>query len=845
MASPNSGAATTQRQQKSSKRSSKPFIPAIPLIPAAKKTVKPGDESSKAELTLNTQGNVTGVVPVVTGPSSVQHAELQSIEDEVPGAHEATKSVSVTETLNGEQIKPVEYIAVLTGQDMAVGDTKASEVENLNTIEHGAVSAQEQIAGDPRFVEAEQPQYKLSTEHTDRSTLENQPHLASPLIIDSSVTAQPREVHVQGDVSVDVHRPYSFQVPPETEEMSTIDANGIRETVHAQQYNMTSPHEATSHHSGMPVHMPSQWAVEQKNRIRSFMPPNQPLQLATSSFSAVAPVFTPASGTPPYSLSSTPAMAPHGLPNMGDFAPRDGLTTPYGADQYASNMPPSFEQTRRQHKARQQVSHAHGDQRNMNGHHQYVHGSGFAGARGVPSFSNDGLFAPLMAHLTALFDSGSLSDWRIIVHNPDKAFEPMCLDVHGAVISRNVALNAYMMQRTRGQSKSKSKSSNEILIEWPDTFIHPSSFNYAIRYIYNEMVLSKEEVERMTFPGHTGSSWRHLQLHFSLSYYLSGYMLGLGSIVKQGRELVRSFIDWQSLETAMNWAVDYRPKHPEGTDTIGVPMSRTTSGMTQYSDQTSSSRSRGAMSGSDSYQLKTSPAGLPLVISQAASSLLLELVVRFLADNVSFESFVLDTSVRTTEMKPRLPVTNEVASGQHPPPNTALQAISFGEFPGTAALANSSQDSLHQNYVTSIAFLNLPSEQLNGLFVLLQRRNDPRAYEFAKQVVADRENLRLQTLRSKSIHNQERENNMSDWSNAGFQEFIHELAPDAVQMDPTGYRWKLEKTWVGLKNPATGTKNKTYKAREVLADSKPQQAGQQQNDTLNASILQANTNSHS
>ena len=649
--------------------------------------------------------------------------------------------------------------------------------------------------------------YDTDPSRTELSASSSVTSHTAPLIIDSSMAKGPFGSQASSAVNdsavMNDNTSYTFQAPANTTEPSPIrPASGI---------NVAAPVDLASPVGGdyYPHFAPRpalQWSASQMNQGAG-----EPLDMSAappipSNFSPSAAVFTPATSTPPYSLSTTPAvMGPlpfseNSATTVYDPSARTSVaqsSTYQGTNGYQT----SFDHgQRRNHRFRQSISHAHGDQRNGHGPLSYQ-GNGHSQGRSRTATGTEGLFAPLLAHLTTLFDHGSMSDWKIVISSPEDAFRPIYLAVHGAIISRNPVLCALIQQHG-------PRNKNEIHIKWSDTFIHPSSFSYAVRYLYNESCPSKEEVEMMSNPGVNGPSPRHLQLHWSLSYYLAGHMLNLGPVIKHGRDLVKAFLDWDLLEIAMHWAIDYRPKvYHEMTDTAASSsLSRTSSVHSNYSEQmTAASRPKLVMPHSEAFRLKTLENGSPLVISQPVSDLLLEQVVFFLAYRVAFESFVLDPTAKATEMRSRLPLTRELASVNRSSfRNFALQGISFGDFATGPKVDPFSSE--YQNYVASVAFLNLPFDQLKGLLMLLQRRNDPRGLEFAKQVIADRENLRNQVIRSKSVSAHEREVNLVDWYEAGFQEHIN-VSPPAGHIDSyqpqLAQGFRLDRIWKGLRNPST------------------------------------------
>ena len=597
--------------------------------------------------------------------------------------------------------------------------------------------------------------------------------------------------------------------------------NGNTAIPEAQSFYMTSAPVPQSIPQAVPD-ATNQWVSHQGQHSQSSMPPMQPYPIVTSSFSPDAPVFTPANETPPYSLTSTPAIGSTGNTPGREYSSRNSLHKSHlpvmAVNNYNGYHPHNPMHARHMSSRSQHMSHALNEQRNPSAQHAAIEANGVQRSRAA-SLENEGLKMPLVEHLTALYDAGVWADWRIILQHPKKAFNPVGLAVHGAVISRNATLELYMQHTDR----ASNKQSRDLHIEWADSFIHPSSFNSAVRYLYNEVLLTKEDVERMTYPGDFGPSWRQYQLHSAMSYFLSGYVLKLLPVINRGQELVSSFMNWDIVEMALHWAIDYRPKAPLEE---GAAMTRETSTMSSYSVATSSSESRGNTSTFEPVPLNTLPNGTPLVISSAASDLLLEVVMNFLSTNIPFESFVLDSDVRPMEMRARLPMTKEFVNSQRPGPNAHLSSIHFGDFSNGNNDGRASRPPFdaYQNHVASIALTNLPFDHLNGLLSLLQQRGDPRAHEFAKQIVADRESLRNQVLRSKSVPLQERQTNLKEWEAAGYEERIVELGQDEVNGQsyaPFGRQWKLERVWTGLENPSAKGHNSKRKFRRDQAMASP------------------------
>ena len=362
--------------------------------------------------------------------------------------------------------------------------------------------------------------------------------------------------------------------------------------------------------------------------------------------------------------------------------------------------------------------------------------------RGVSqSFVPRGPIPDMTTHLTKLWETRDLADWTIQVMPSNGTYPPVAYPTHGVVISRSEVLRYLMGLRLHARPMTP------IIILSPPRYILPPAFEAALKYLYNEGVLTPEECTRyFTFSGDsTSATVKMYQLDFCFSYWLSGHILGLPAVVEAGLTLLKEYLDWETAELMMKESLEvknaFAAQHflpsPNGA---GI----TPSTMSDPSSPLSSRQKRTTATGIDEFEI------LGVLVDCMAEKKL----------DVELSKFKLDTGSPSV-LRSYLPDVEQYTKSHR-----ALTSITFGSLPTTTSSTTkthtrSSQPVFSSNSVDdaqtlspaeralSAILLNVPFTELNELLSgLLQSFAENNVVDLFTKVLQEREVRRARVAES-------------------------------------------------------------------------------------------------
>jgi hypothetical protein len=156
----------------------------------------------------------------------------------------------------------------------------------------------------------------------------------------------------------------------------------------------------------------------------------------------------------------------------------------------------------------------------------------------------------ILIHLNKLFDSREWADWTIQLLSVNASYPPIAYHAHSVVISRNQVLCSHM--RSRPQART--------IILSPPRYVQPAAFEAALKYLYNDKILTPAEAGRyFTFDGTVAeATMKTYRLDFCFSYWLSGCLLGVSPIMEAGLKLLYEYTDWYTAELLVKAALDMK-----------------------------------------------------------------------------------------------------------------------------------------------------------------------------------------------------------------------------------------------------------------------------------------------
>ncbi len=350
------------------------------------------------------------------------------------------------------------------------------------------------------------------------------------------------------------------------------------------------------------------------------------------------------------------------------------------------------------------------------------------------------IMIPLYTYLLNLFDYKLGCDQGIDVYVPGHSPSQFSLNAHKMIICRSPLLAKLVQANVINGLPFSS-----INIFWPVKYFSETAFIQAFRYLYSNTVLSIDNIEEMTFEGptHHVRDWRASQLMFTISYWLGGLILEANPVVEQARGIVRNLLNFDIIGTALAAATLLR-EHDYTMD--------------EHNNAVSNDQSL--------YQ-----------VAEGVGVELQNMLFTFIAENITFKDFQLDTDITQTLVKPLFPVRQGLIDHYHP--QVPVQTLQFGQFPPQQAAAPVQQFSMQDSH-TSYIMLNVPFRVLEEAVPVMRgvarKRGVADAWvrEFFEKVVTEREVRRVVANLDSTVSDVEQFANMDVWGVIGYEEAVED-----------------------------------------------------------------------
>ncbi|KAL7918046.1 hypothetical protein ACQKWADRAFT_305291 [Trichoderma austrokoningii] len=164
----------------------------------------------------------------------------------------------------------------------------------------------------------------------------------------------------------------------------------------------------------------------------------------------------------------------------------------------------------------------------------------------------DGLLGYLQQH----FASPPFADCTLELRYIDDWAAPMRIPGHKLIFARSSHLLS-LLQTQAFQSSLDDRSPQTILIETGSKWIRSSSFYMAVQRLYG-LPLFQAPPPRVGMESGdviaAGST--NEQIAFAISYAAAGHLLAWPSVVRRGCEVAARLLSWETLETALEFALD-------------------------------------------------------------------------------------------------------------------------------------------------------------------------------------------------------------------------------------------------------------------------------------------------
>lgn len=366
----------------------------------------------------------------------------------------------------------------------------------------------------------------------------------------------------------------------------------------------------------------------------------------------------------------------------------------------------------------------------------------------------------LVSYLQAQFADPALADYTLELRYADDRAPPVRIPGHNIMFARSPTLKAFMT--TQVHDNSDILNVRTLLIESNDRFLRSDGFWMAVQRLYGVPLLDvgalgamnlSSAAQSSSMPGSPGD-----RFDLALGYAAAGQILQIPPVITRGVEIATHFVNWVTLEKAIDFALD------GGLD----------SQWTRNGNQSPESR-------------------CPSTYGPAVN-MLIHSAMGFIINSFP-PNFELDTSVGDLAHIRRLPVVPEERPNA---PNSRLSYISFGALPSQEAVRTSTGNPI--TITLSKILLNLPFQLLKHVLES-QHLGNVNAWastalrqKVIQSVIEEREKRRQKVHASLHVPTSERTANGKKWEVVGWQESL------ALPYDGSDVP-SLTRTWVDFVVP--------------------------------------------
>ena len=382
-------------------------------------------------------------------------------------------------------------------------------------------------------------------------------------------------------------------------------------------------------------------------------------------------------------------------------------------------------------------------------------GSGLHGIVPHPSVDNlDGLLGYIQGH----FADSTFADYTLEVRYMDDRDKPMRIPGHNLLFARSPALKRLMI--TQANDGSSENSSRTIFIETADRFLCSDGFRIALQRLYGWPLLS---LDTPPTPGRTMETQNQAssnpasfhRFDLALGYAAAGQILQIPPVLSRGIEVACHLVNWQTLEKALDFALD------------------------------------GGLG--SQWSLDNNFNGICPSTYGPAVDMLIHSALSFLIANFP-PHLEFDVTASEPAFNSRLPVLSNAKVSKH---NPRLSLIKFGDHPVEEPVLPAPKNSNPASLISGI-LINLPFQLLKYVLEAPSLGSRDWATSAMRQtvmyeVINEREKRRNRIRNDRGVSNDVRMSNLKEWHPVGWQEEVETEAPRKI---PT-----LTRTWVDFKLP--------------------------------------------
>jgi len=367
-------------------------------------------------------------------------------------------------------------------------------------------------------------------------------------------------------------------------------------------------------------------------------------------------------------------------------------------------------------------------------------------------------FDGLVGYVQSQFADPTFADYTLELRYSDDRAPPVRIPGHNLMFARSPTLKNLMTAQAR-DSNSDGLTVRTLLIESDDRHLRSDGFWMAVQRLYAGPLLdlgAAAMAANAQFAGPMpGTPADRFEL--ALGYAAAGHILQIPPVVRRGIENASHFVDWATLEKALDFSLD------------------------------------GGLDSQWTLAAQPDNARCPSTYGPDVN-ILLHSALNWVITNFP-AGFKLDTSAGELTRNRRLPAVQDLRPSA---PNPRLSMIKFGDHPTEESVRSNPANSV--TITLSKVLLNLPFHLLK--YVLESSRlgnvqgwaTTVLRQEVMHSVIQEREKRRLKVHAATYVSNAERNANAKEWNAVGWQESVQALGGNEAA--PT-----LTRTWVDFTVP--------------------------------------------
>ncbi|KJZ71663.1 hypothetical protein HIM_08975 [Hirsutella minnesotensis 3608] len=176
----------------------------------------------------------------------------------------------------------------------------------------------------------------------------------------------------------------------------------------------------------------------------------------------------------------------------------------------------------------------------------------------------------IMLYAQQLFASPDFADCTLDLRFPGDSTRSIQIPAHRLILCRSAELAALVRKCLLEPEATKEGASFMIVVEADSQWMRPEAVYMAVQRLYGLPLLQIPSHNRADSNNLVEAGSAREQLEFSLSYAYAGHILGWAPVVRRGCEVAAHLVGWQTMERALEFALEgYRDKGTHDSFRLG------------------------------------------------------------------------------------------------------------------------------------------------------------------------------------------------------------------------------------------------------------------------------------